>query len=322
MASSANANDNSPSPDEYDYAAIEADIRAKIEELLPGRADVLDMLEKIKHYKREFLVELYAGTASIFNSFREANWFDRTASNSFAKVVEAYYSGNPHDPLTLRPMDPRSFDPAGLTRMPYTGPDQLRPGVLVEVREGVVRVTRVGRSHNRFYYDTISPGYFDRNSRFLRKITAVYDSPRVLSARNGQEADCPICVEALVDDPVHGQVMACETGAPVDGKIVCGHKFHRFCIQDWFKRTAAMGQPRKCPTCSALVTGLRFANPEVAVAAAAGGAGSGGGGGSSGGSSGGAVGGARTRRNRNSRKTNRKTQSRKHRRPAHRSRKH
>jgi hypothetical protein len=320
MASSANANanDNSPSPGEYDYAAIEADIRAKIEELLPGRADVLDMLEKIKHYKRGFLVELYAGTASIFNSFKEANWFTGSIGNSFV-TVERYYHGNPHDPLTLRPIDPRSFDPTGLTRMPYTSPAQLRPGVLVEIRKGVVRVTRVGRSHNRFYYDTISPGYFDRNSRFLSEITAVYDSPRVLSARNGQEADCPICVEALVDDPVHGQVMACETGAPVDGKIVCGHKFHRFCIQDWFTRTAAMEQPRKCPTCNALVTGLRFANPEVAVAAAAGGAG---GGGSSGGSSGGAVGGARTRRNKNSRKTNRKTQSRKHRRSSHRSRKH
>lgn len=71
MASS--ANDNSPSPDEYDYAAIEADIRAKIEELLPGRADVLDMLEKIKHYNREILANLYAGNGSIFDRFQGAN---------------------------------------------------------------------------------------------------------------------------------------------------------------------------------------------------------------------------------------------------------
>ena len=322
MASSANANDTSPSPDEYDYAAIEADIRAKIEELLPGRADVLDILEKINHNNREFLVNLYAGTASIFGT-AEAKWLDTTATNLFAKVVEAYYDREPHDPLTLRPLDPRSFNPAGLTRVLYTGPDQLRTGILVEIPgEGVVRVTRVGRSRSRVYYDSMLYDYVKRNSSILKRnsssltrITAVYDSPRVLSARNGQEAECPICVEALVDDPVHGQVMACETGPQVAGKIVCGHKFHRFCIQDWFKRTAAMGQPKKCPTCSALVVGLRFANPEpqgVAAAAAAGGAGGGGG----------AVGGARTRRHRNNRKNNRKTQSRKHRRSSHRSRKH
>lgn len=268
------------------------------------------MLEKIKNDDRKFLVELYAGTGRIFGSFKDADWFGIKAGDSFAKVVEAYYRGKPHDPLTLRPLDPRSFDPRGLTRMPYTGPDQLRPGILVEVpSEGVVRVTRVGRSHNRFYYDTISPKDFRGNNYGLRHITAVYDSPRVLSARNGQEADCPICVEALVDDPVHGQVIACETGPQVAGKIVCGHKFHRFCIQDWFTQTAA---PRKCPMCNALVTGLWFANPEVPVAAAA--AGGAGGGGSSGG--------ARTRRNRNRSKNNRKSQSRKHRRSSHRSRKH
>jgi hypothetical protein len=168
------ANDNSPRPDAYDYAAIEASIRNKIAEILPTQLDVqttvLSVLDYVKTSQHpilwnEFLFTTYTGKGSLF-TYRDKSWYPNgnhdknwDKFNQFIDTVNQYYHHNPHDPLTLRPLDPRSFDPAGLRKISYTSPAQLHPGVLLFDRaHGTVRVTRVGRAPRVVYYDMLSRG--------------------------------------------------------------------------------------------------------------------------------------------------------------------
>ena len=88
----------------------------------------------------------------------------------------------------------------------------------------------------------------------------------MLSAMNGQTPDCIICLDPLINDGEHGQVVACETtvaratGTEED-KVRCGHKFHRNCIRGWL--AAQPAAHKVCPSCKQIVKRLRRANAEL-----------------------------------------------------------
>ncbi len=50
------------------------------------------------------------------------------------------------------------------------------------------------------------------------------------------DEDCSICFEALNN---HG---FCQ-------KLLCGHTFHKACLQKWFKSECSEKQGRQCPIC-------------------------------------------------------------------------
>ena len=74
------------------------------------------------------------------------------------------------------------------------------------------------------------------------------------SARNGKGNDCAICQ----DQPLDNTTMIVEgpnvvaAGAPV----VCGHKFHRDCINTWVNTELGHHRQPTCPTCRANIVGL------------------------------------------------------------------
>lgn len=88
----------------------------------------------------------------------------------------------------------------------------------------------------------------------------------VLSAMNGQNPNCAVCLDPLINDGEHGQVVACETtvaraAGTAEDKVRCGHKFHRDCIRGWLDAQPAAH--KVCPACNQFVKRLRRANAEL-----------------------------------------------------------
>lgn len=172
-------NNESPSPDAYNYDAIERDIRNKVRDLLPGREDVQTLLDNMKTHNeylwKEFLFKLYSGAKpSIYGSDRDWYPHEGDLMVQFERVF-THYGREPKDPLTLDVLNASSFDPIGLVPMNYTDPKQLLPGVLITLADGrVVRVTRVGRNHKMVYYDMIRDGQLETGMSKLTSVNYVY----------------------------------------------------------------------------------------------------------------------------------------------------
>jgi hypothetical protein len=67
-----------------------------------------------------------------------------------------------------------------------------------------------------------------------------------LSARNADTTECAICLEDLSKES--GAITIVETLPPTaDGKIQCGHKFHKTCIE------TALALKQVCPVCRGVV---------------------------------------------------------------------
>lgn len=64
------------------------------------------------------------------------------------------------------------------------------------------------------------------------------------SALNASTTECGICMGDLVPTEEDGDIVIVETMDPTDdGKIRCGHKFHKNCITPW------LSEHHTCPVC-------------------------------------------------------------------------
>jgi len=94
----------------------------------------------------------------------------------------------------------------------------------------------------------------DEAARVAGRAPNIFRGPAVRTALNrsgaGANADnkCPICLDRLTRD-----IVVIDDGTILGRPVVCGHKFHKDCIQQWMNGKAAP----TCPVCRGRIKYVR-----------------------------------------------------------------